>query len=156
MRYITAHKSLPFVSLAIALLLIMGATSSAQQPNWQPFEKALASAETSNKLIVVDVWAPWCGWCHKMKKESYPKLPQKLKKMFVFTRLNRDDHNTAHRYKRQRRSEMQLAKQLKAQTVPTIVILSADGNYLFLLSGYRTAEELKKILDQARRLTFQQ
>jgi len=156
MLYIRPHKSLTFVSLAIALLLGLLATSYAQQPNWKPFEKALTLAKIDNKLIIVDVWAPWCGWCHEMKKETYPQLPEGLKKAFVFTRLNRDDHDTEHRYRGQRRSEMQLAKQLNAQTVPTVIILSANGNYLFHLSGYLSAEKLGKVLRQSQKVTFRQ
>jgi thioredoxin-related protein len=142
--------------LTVAILLGVAATLSAQQPNWEPFEKALASAETTNKLILVDVWAPWCGWCHKMKKETYPRLPKVLRKVFVFSRLNRDDHDTEHNYRGQRRSEMQLAKQLNAQTVPTVIILSANGKYLFHLSGYLSAKKLGKVLRQTQQATFRQ
>lgn len=141
------------------LTLTMGVTTNslAQQPvNWQSFEDAIAIADESNQPILVDVWAPWCGWCHKMKKETYPQLPNNLARKFVFTRLNRDDHKTEHPYKGQKLSSLKLAQKLNAQSVPTVVILTADGNYLFHISGFLSAEKLESVLLKVRQFTSRQ
>ena len=149
-------KPLKFISFAVVLLLGVAAISSAQQRNWQSFGNALATAQEKNKLVVVDIWAPWCGWCHKMKQESYPKLSADVAKQFVFTRLNRDDKHTSYQYKGNRLTAMRLAQKLHAQTVPTVVILSSDGDYLFHISGFLDKEKLQSVLIQTQQLTFQQ
>lgn len=137
-------------SLLIALLLSAGTANSelyAQNPVWHSFEEALERADTANRPILVDVWAPWCGWCHKMKQEVYPELASKLNDQFVNTRLNRDDHDEIHRYKEKKYNSFRLARKLNAESVPTIVFLSSDGDYLLHLSGFIEAEELHPVLD---------
>lgn len=140
---------LVLLSLIISLIIFSADFSSAQQ-NWRSFEDAQEAARQSDRLIVVDVWAPWCGWCHKMKQETYPNLSRKLEQHFVFTRLNKDNRDTKYSYKGQKLNEMQLAKQLNAQTIPAVVILSSDGDYLFHISGFLTAQKLEKILLQTK------
>jgi len=132
------------------------ASAQQHQVNWHTFEKALKEANRNNKLVVVDVWTPWCGWCHKMKKESYPALPDKLTSQFIFTRLNRDDNETDHQYKGESLSSIRLAQKLNAQTVPTVVILSADGNYLFHISGFLNTDKLQSVLLKTLQVTSRQ
>lgn len=144
-----------YCGLLLGLLLLSGIATSAQaqELDWYSFEDALDIARQTERPVLVDIWAPWCGWCHKMQKESYPKLPNELAQEFVLTRLNRDDHETEHKYKGQKLSSMRLAQKLKAQTVPTVVILSADGNYLFHISGFLSTEKLRSVLLQIQQFT---
>lgn len=139
------------VSCAVALLLavlVAGATTArAQDLTWRPFEEALAVADTSGQPVLVDVGAPWCGWCHKMKREVYPALAAQLREHFVLTRLNRDDDRTTHRYRGQRLTSRRLAQTLKATGVPTVVLLTHDGDYLLHVSGFVEAEALRPVLE---------
>src|SRR5699024_9780808 len=96
--------------------------------------------------ILVDVWAPWCGWCRKMKKEVYPELASTLNEHFVLTKLNRDDNRTTYRYKGRKLTAMRLAQHLKADGVPAIVLLNEKGEYLTHISGYVESEDLKPVL----------
>ncbi|MCP9290728.1 thioredoxin family protein [Gracilimonas sediminicola] len=113
---------------------------------WHSFEQALKLAEEEGKPIMVDVWAPWCGWCKKMKKEVYPELSAALSKDFVLTRLNRDDNEDKKTYQQYRITPLRLAQKFGVQNVPAIVFLSSDGEYLFHISGFVEADELKEIL----------
>lgn len=114
---------------------------------WYPFDEALALAHTADKPVFVDVWAPWCGWCHKMKQEVYPSLKSDLRDQFVLTRINRDDHEKNYRYKGEKLTSHRLAQKLNAETVPTIVFLNSDGEYLLHLSGFIEAEELRPVIE---------
>lgn len=134
-------------------MLLLTSSTQAQELEWHSFEDALAIAEETERPIVVDVWAPWCGWCHKMQKETYPALSKELTQQFVFTRLNRDDHETEYQYQGQKLISMRLAQKLNAQTVPTIIVLSANGNYRFHLSGFLTSEKLRSVLLQTQQFT---
>ncbi|MBO6585448.1 MAG: thioredoxin family protein [Gracilimonas sp.] len=113
---------------------------------WHSFEQALKLAEEEGKPIMVDVWAPWCGWCKKMKKEVYPELSAALSKDFVLTRLNRDDNEDKKTYQQYRITPLRLAQKFGVQNVPAIVFLSPEGEYLFHISGFVEADELKEIL----------
>jgi thioredoxin-like negative regulator of GroEL len=128
--------------------LVCGVSVSAhgQDLKWHSFEDALAIADSTANPILVDVWAPWCGWCHKMRSKVYPQLSTELNKHFVLTRLNRDDNRSKISYKTQQLSPLQIAQQLRADKTPTVVLLNSKGNYLLHLSGFRKAKTLRPIL----------
>lgn len=133
----------------IGLLVCEGASSVwGQDVEWRAFEEALAEADTSGHPVFVHVYAPWCGWCHKMKTEVYPSEEVRgcLSDHFIPTRLNRDDTETRHRYQGQRLSARRLATTLGADAVPTVVFLAPDGRSLFHLSGYVEPAPLEEVL----------
>ena len=116
------------------------------QPDWLPFEKALEEAGEQNKWIMVDVWAPWCGWCLKMQKEVYPSLPGTLTRQFTLTKLNYDERSDTFNYQNREVSAAVLARMFNIQTVPAIVFLSPDGEYRFHLTGFVKTEPLQAVL----------
>jgi thioredoxin-related protein len=69
-----------------------------------------------------------------------------LNQNFVLTRLNRDDNSTEHQYQNRNLSSMKLAQRLRTQSVPAMVLLDKNGNYLLHLSGFTEAENLQPVL----------
>ena len=136
------------IALVLLLVVLSAMSAQAQDLNWRPFEKALAVANSTDRPVLVDVYAPWCGWCHKMKRDTYPALfGAHSDRRFVLTRLNRDDHHTTHRYWGQRFTSMRLAQKLGANSVPTVVLLAPGGEPLLHLAGFLKADALRPVLD---------
>lgn len=142
------NKYAIFISIFALIGMLITTPLSAQEKelNWNSFEKAVERAKEQGKPILVDVWAPWCGWCKKMQKEVYPELALKLNEDFILTRLNRDDHETRKKFQQVSYTPLRLAQKFKVQNVPAVVLLSPDGEYLFHISGFVEAEKLEEIL----------
>lgn len=144
------NKIRKYIGLSLVLLLLSGSLNSsdvnAQELNWHSFDEALMEADITDQPVLVDVGAPWCGWCHKMKKEVYPSLAPELRNQFVVTRLNRDNHTETYHYKGEKLTSHRLAQKLNAETVPTVIILTSSGDYLLHLSGFVEAQELRPVL----------
>lgn len=135
-------------ALMLLLAVLTAAPSYAQELNWRTFETALAEADSTGRPVLVDVWAPWCGWCHKMKRDTYPALlGADSDRRFVLTRLNRDDNQTTHRFQGQHFTSMRLAQRLGAEGVPTVVLLAPSGKPLLHVSGFLEAGALRPVLD---------
>lgn len=149
-------------ALMLLLTVLTAMPAPAQDLDWQPFEAALAEADATGRPVLVDVYAPWCGWCRKMKRDVYPSEGVRacLADGFVLTRLNRDDTRTRHRYRGQRMDSKRLAQALGATGVPTVVLLASDGQRLLRLPGFIDADALQPVLAYVasgayRRQTFE-
>lgn len=133
-------------AFTLALLLIASFSASTafaqEKPEWHEFEEALAIAASTGKPIFIDVGAPWCGWCQKMKKEVYPELGGTLSEKYIFTRLNRDDTISRLNFRGRKLSPLTISRILGIQDIPAIVILNPNGEYITHLSGYIKAEVL--------------
>jgi thioredoxin-related protein len=133
--------------LALLLVCISASTILGQKNlKWHSFDKALAMTDTTSRHVLIDVSAPWCGWCQKMKKEVYPALDEILSDHFILSRLNRDDNRTTHQYQGNRFTSTRLAQHFKVQQVPAIVLLSPKGKYLTHISGFIESDTLKPLL----------
>ncbi|MDR9415148.1 MAG: thioredoxin family protein [Gracilimonas sp.] len=145
------NKIIIFVSMFTMVGFFVATPLSAQEKelNWTSFEKALELAEEQRKPIMVDVWAPWCGWCKKMQKEVYPELATTLNNDFILTRLNRDDNESRKQFQQLSLTPLRLAQKFNVQNVPAVVLLTYEGEYLFHISGYMEAGKLEEVLGYA-------
>jgi uncharacterized protein YyaL (SSP411 family) len=104
--------------------------AAAHQPvDWHPWgEAAFAAARAANRLILLDIGASWCHWCHVMDHESYedPALADFLNRHFVCVKVDRDERpDVDARYQR----AVQL---LTGQGGwPLTAVLDAEGEVLF-------------------------
>jgi len=121
-------------------------TSPATPFAWPTFDEAMAAAQKSGKLILIDVYAPWCGWCRKMQAEVYGNddIEAYVKKHFEYGRLNIDDSQTQHQFKDYELTSQQLGHALGAKGTPTTVFLAKNGDYITRLDGYWDLESFNQ------------
>lgn len=110
------------------------AASHGSELTWlKSVQPALAQAGQSNRLVLVDLYTDWCGWCKKLDKDTYanPQVAQFVASHFVTVRMNAEDGGEGQ----------SLATQLKVRGYPCTVILDASGKYRGRAYGYFTPQE---------------
>lgn len=126
-------------TLAMTLLLSGPATSAGIK--WErSFEEALKKAKAARKPILVDFWADWCGWCHRLDKTTYadPVVVRKAEE-FVAVKVNTEGN----------RRETEIAIRYDVQSLPTILFLSPEGHQVHRLNGFQGPGQFPRTLDQA-------
>ncbi len=129
----------------ITLLAVFVALTIVPQASANPWIKSLADAQkkakTGNQLIFVDLFADWCGWCHKMEQEVFPSQAfQNATDDMVLLRLNTEDGNEGSL----------LARRFQANTLPTFLVLNGEGELAGTIHGYQPSEVFVKMLHDVR------
>lgn len=142
--------TLVLFSLVIFSLPAFGqdASVAAEGVEWKDFEEAVALAKTSDKKIVVDIYAPWCPWCRKLQTNVYAdaEVQAYLSKHFIATRLDGDDSDATYQFKEYSLKASELAAGLGAEGYPTTVFLAGNSDYITRLPGFVDAAEFLQIL----------
>ena len=138
------------IRLALLLALALAVPAQAQTdasvvpddaPDWLPMADAIADAQAGGKLLMVHVYAPWCGWCVRVDNEVYTDdaVQAYLAEHYAATRLDSDsdDPATFFEYEMARR---ELASALGVSGTPTAVFVDADGELITKLPGYNDAQ----------------
>ncbi len=82
-----------YTLLLVFSLLLSLSLKAQDQIQWMKFEEAIAANTKQPKMILVDVYTDWCGWCKKMDKETFtnPKVIAHLKQNFYAVKLNAEN-----------------------------------------------------------------
>lgn len=104
------------------------AAAPAAAPAWHDrLEPALAAARAQGKPILVDLFAEWCGWCHKLEEETFSSARfAELARDFVLLRVDVEDGGEGG----------WLRRRLGVYNLPTLAIVDADLVRMGLVDGY--------------------
>jgi thioredoxin-related protein len=94
-------------------------------------QTAQKKAKERNALIFVDLFANWCGWCHKMEQEVFPSETfQKAANDKILLRLNTEDGAEG----------THLAQQFSITSLPTFLLLTPDLSIAGVIRGYMPSQ----------------
>ena len=93
-----------------------------------------SEVEEYEGLVVIDLWAPWCGPCRMLA----PTLEQLEKEMpdVKFCKINVDE-------------EMELARQFKVESIPMVAVVK-DNTFLDMSVGYVPKATLENLIAEYR------
>ena len=123
-------------------------TNASPKVGWSPFEESVHAAAVSGKKVLVDIFAPSCGWCRRMQEEAYMSdaVLQYLDTHFETARLDIEVLDDSLTYKDLTLSSGQLAYGFGATGTPTTVFLMPNGDYITRLPGYAPTDDFLLVL----------
>ncbi|MEA2489736.1 MAG: hypothetical protein QOH21_1528 [Acidobacteriota bacterium] len=102
---------------------------------------AQKTAKEKNQLIFVDMFAEWCGWCHRFEQEVFPSMVfQQATDDMVLLRLNTEDNSEG----------TQLARKHQVTSLPTFLVLAPDLSVAGIIRGYAPPNDFVKMLKDTR------
>lgn len=108
--------------------------------NWKSFTPSVFDeAKNQDKLVLLDVGANWCHWCHVMDDSTYSnsEVQAYLNENFILAREDQD-------------SRPDLYAAYKTWGWPAIIVLNEDGKDVKRLKGYQHRNKFLKILKEVR------
>lgn len=128
------HSPRSLLLLLTAALLISPAFAGGWNDN---YKAALATAAKENKKVLLDfTGSDWCGWCIKLKKETFdqPAFKEYADKNLVLVEVDFPQGKSQSPEVKKQNDALQ--QQYQVQGFPTIVVLDPQGKVIKQQSGY--------------------
>jgi len=116
------------------LLFLISITSYSQVGWTKSFEDAQKLAIATDRLILVDFWATWCGPCKKMESESWSDIEiGKMSQGYVPLKIDLDKRTA-------------LAMRYGVNAIPLLLVIDASGELVYKQLGYMNKNQLSKVM----------
>ncbi|MDZ7267116.1 MAG: thioredoxin fold domain-containing protein [candidate division KSB1 bacterium] len=141
-------------ALTFSLLLLTAARVPAGEQSkqngltWLEFEQAMATAKKERRLLVVDFYTDWCGWCKVMERDTYgnAEVIKYARARLVLSKVNAES-SALTRYKDQSLTYRQLALAFGVRGYPATIFISPEGEFLTLVSGFIPPDQFLPMLE---------
>lgn len=112
-------------------LSVVTAGAATEGRTWlSSVDEAVAEARTRDRLILVDLYADWCGWCKKLEKEVFTSSAfQDYARDFVLLRVDTEDGGEGTR----------LQERYGAYALPTTLVLDSRQVKIGEILGFAPA-----------------
>jgi len=128
----------------ISLIFIFASISTAQASSaiskegvqWRDFtDAAFAEAKRDGKLVILDLEAVWCHWCHVMEEKTYsnPAVKKILKDNYIALKVDQNNRPD-------------LARRYQEWGWPATIFFNADGTELVKRAGYIPPKNMARLL----------
>ncbi len=151
-------KRIKNIFLAFAFLLVCGSFKvSTEELKWLDWNTGYPLAKKTNKIVLVDAYTDWCGWCKKMDKDTYTnqKIISMLNKNFVVIKFNPEIKDAEYELEGHKVSGRELFAQLtqgKSTGFPTTYFIEPNKKQIQVAAGYLGPDDFIKVLEQVKEI----
>ena len=146
--------------LIITLLAFIGTSAFAQEKiQWISFEDAVERCAKAHKMVFIDVYTDWCGWCKRMDQSTFanPVIAKYMNDHFYCVKFDAERQDTISFQGRQfvgsmrpdgRKGSHQLANSLLKgkMSYPSYVIMNEGMRTLQVIGGYQTEQQFEPMI----------
>ncbi len=141
------------VTLSVGFIMFISALgylafTSNSKLNWYKFDDGMAKAKKEKKLILVDFYTDWCGYCKKMDAETYSNenVIKYLNEKFVLIKLNPEkDGNLT--FKGTSYSAQEFTRGLGISGYPSTLFIEPNETLITIVPGYIKTDEFLNIIE---------
>ncbi len=129
-----ANFALIFVSFLLQVNAIQAAEN--EKITWHAWsEEIFEQAKREDKLLILDLEAVWCHWCHVMEEKTYhdPAVVKLINQKYIAIRVDQD-------------ANPDISIRYEDYGWPATVIFKADGSELVKRRGYIPPERMASLL----------
>lgn len=148
-------QKMKYFYLFLFAVLLSFSVKAQDQIQWMKFEEAIDANAKSPKMLLVDVYTDWCGWCKKMDKETFtdPKVVEYINANFYAVKLNAEDTSRSFEFMGKTYNEAQMAAAMRVRSYPNFVVIEPKLQNIAQLPGYRQPAEflagLNELIEKA-------
>lgn len=140
------------VVFSVIALLFAFRFPERQKLEWIEWNDAYKLAKKKDKILLVDAYTDWCGWCKKMDSDTYSKteIIQLINKSFVPVKFN-PELQRMYEVNGAEMSGTELLSLLSGGSrvgYPTTFFLDLEKNKVQMVSGYKDQDAFKQVLLQ--------
>jgi len=139
------------LSVFITILCIYSFKPSNDEVKWMNFNDGYSLAKKKNKIMLVDVYTEWCGWCKRMDKDTYakPNIATELNKNYVSVKFNPEVTGVTYTYNGKTYDGPGLAGAISNNSIsgyPTTVFINPNSHATKIEVGYKNEADMSVIL----------
>ncbi|MFP4065287.1 MAG: thioredoxin family protein [Bacteroidales bacterium] len=151
------------ISFAFMLIVLLGRVFGASGPqdgevNWMSMEEAVENAESEPRMIFVEVYTDWCGFCRQMDNEtfSHPVIASYLNDNFYPVKLNAEQEGSIefrgtvyennNLEDRRPTHDFAIALLQGRMSYPSIVFFDENVELLTAIPGFRPPASMEAVL----------
>ncbi len=139
------------LSVFITILGIYSFKPTNEEVKWMNFNDGYTLAKKKNKIMLVDVYTEWCGWCKRMDKDTYakPNIATELNKNYVSVKFNPEVTGVTYTYNGKTYDGPGLAGAISNNSIsgyPTTIFINPNSHLTKIEVGYKNEADMSVIL----------
>ncbi len=148
-----------FKSITIVIFSIVFSSLSAQEIQWKKLSQAMDENLEKQKLVFIDFYTDWCGWCKRMDQTTFKdkEVIDVMSKYFLNVKFNAEGSDTivyndiiyVNPQSNLKRFTHQFTFGVLGERLgyPSFAFMDKNNQLIGVISGYYPAEKLLVVFD---------